>query len=157
MAQTTTNIETCWGPWQAAVSSRPAGQQASRPKGLIFSRELPKVPRNLKKNRRFLWGSNPPQGGWLGGGQGPQHFSMLVVVWAMAGSSEQQASRPAGQQASRPKGQIFSRELPKVPRKFKKNRVFLWGSSPPQGGWLGGPRAPTFFNVGGCLGHGRQQ
>ena len=36
------NIFECWwlfGPWQAAVSSKQ--QQASRPKGLIFTRELP--------------------------------------------------------------------------------------------------------------------
>ena len=99
------NIFECWwlfGPWQAAVSSKQ--QQASRPKGLIFTRELPKVPRKFQKIEGFYGAATHPKGGgW--GGQGPQHFSMLVVVWAMAGSSEQQASRPAGQQASRPAGQ----------------------------------------------------
>merc|ERR1712117_782481 len=75
MAQTTTNIQKCWGawppnifecwwlfgPWQAAVSSKQ--QQASRPKGLIFTRELPKVPRKFKKNRRVSMGQPPPKGG----------------------------------------------------------------------------------------------
>merc|ERR1712117_139513 len=85
-------------------ASRPTSQQASRPKGLIFTWELPKVLRNFKKIEGFYGAATHPKGGGCGC-QGPQHFSMLVVVWAMAGSSEQQASRPAGQQANRPAGQ----------------------------------------------------
>ena len=104
------NMFECWwlfGPWQAAVSSKQ--QQASRPKGLIFTRELPKVPRKFKKIEGFLWGSPPPPkggGGW--GAKPPNIFECwwLFGPWQAAVSSKQQ-------QASRPKGMIFTRELPK--------------------------------------------
>merc|ERR1711884_505006 len=109
MAQTTTNIQKCWGgkppnifecwwlfgPWQAAVSSKQ--QQASRPKGLIFTRELPKVPRKFRKIEGF-YGAATPQGGWWLGGQAPPTF--LNVGGCLGHGKQQQAA--AGQQAKRP-------------------------------------------------------
>merc|ERR1712079_608586 len=103
----------CWwlfGPWQATVSSKQ--QQAIRPKGLIFTRELPKVPRKFRKIAGF-YGAATPQGGWWLGGQAPPTF---LNVGGCLGHGKQQQQ----QQASRPKGLIFTRELPKVPRKFRK-------------------------------------
>merc|ERR1711884_643146 len=82
------NIFECWwlfGQWQAAVSSKQ--QQASRPKGLIFTRELPKVLRKLRKIEGFYGAATPNmfECWWLFG------------PWQAAVSSKQQ-------QASRPKG-----------------------------------------------------
>merc|ERR1739836_375351 len=104
------NIFECWwlfGPWQAAVSSRPTGQQASKPKGLIFTRELPKVPRNFKKIKGFYGAATHPKGGGWGGAKAPNICQCwwLFGPWQAAVSSRpagQQASRPAGQQAKRP-------------------------------------------------------
>ena len=101
------NIFECWwlfGPWQAAVSSKQ--QQASRPKGLIFTRELPKVPRKFKKIEGFYGAATHPKGGgW--GAKAPNIFQCwwLFGPWQAAVSSRpagQQANRPAGQQAKRP-------------------------------------------------------
>merc|ERR1711884_222281 len=93
-------------------------QQASRPKGLIFTRELPKVPRKFRKFEGF-YGAATPQGGGGWGAKPPNIFDCwwLFGPWQAAVSSKQQ-------QASRPKGLIFTRELPKVPRKFRKFEGF---------------------------------
>ena len=128
--------------WAIASSSEQqaaAGQQASRPKGLIFTRELPKVPRKFKKIEGFLWGSPPPKGGGGWGAKPPNIFECwwLFGPWQAAVSSKQQ-------QASRPKGLIFTRELPKVPRKFRKIEGF-YGAATPQGGWWLGGQAPQHF------------
>ncbi len=97
-------------------------------------------------------GQPPPKGGGGWGAKPPNIFECwwLFGPWQAAVSSKQQ-------QASRPKGLIFTRELPKVPRKFKKNQGVSMGQPPPRGVVAGGTRPPTFLNVGGCLGHGKQQ
>merc|ERR1712214_177751 len=106
----------------------------------------------IQKKSKVSMGQPPPKGGGGWGAKPPNIFECwwLFGPWQAAVSSKQQ-------QASRPKGLIFSRELPKVPRKFKKIEGFLWGSHPPRGVAAGGPSPPTFLNVGGCLGHGKQQ
>merc|ERR1711893_206958 len=83
-------------------ASRPAG-----PKGLIFIRELPKVPRHFKKVEGFYGAATHPKGGGWGGAKAPNIFQCwwLFGPWQAAVSSRpagQQANRPAGQQAKRP-------------------------------------------------------
>merc|ERR1711884_564656 len=122
-----------FGPWQAAVSSRPAGQQANRPAGQKAWFLLGNCQRCLEisKKSKVSMGQQPTPRGVAGGAKAP---NICQCWWLFGPWQAAVSSRPAGQQANRPAGQQAKRPnflLGNCQRclEISKNRRFLWGSN----------------------------